>query len=216
MLETPRTHAVDGTNGSKNYERKRRNPKMSATPEDKLWGRDTQLSFSLHLHGTLSRHRVTQAEKERMVQWLRATHLKPTSQKESSRRHYVRNNFRWDEESQVLFAVPKQGRPKREVVTDDMILDIVESVHERNKHAGWDATWRDVSGSYYGILRSDVIFLLRRCPRCAGNPRKRPKSSLNTRHSTQLQDQPVSGSLDLGGLFLNAENVPGEGAQWMS
>ena len=182
---------------------------MAEASESKLWGRDTQLSFSVHLHGTPSSHRVTRAEKERMVQWLRATHLNPTSQKESSRRHYVRNNFEWEEESQVLFAVPKQGRPRREVVTDDMILDIVESVHERNEHAGWDSTWRAISGSYYGILRSDVIFLLRRCPRCAGNPRKRPKGSMNTGHFTQLQDGLVSGSLELDGLFLNTENAPG-------
>lgn len=72
---------------------------MSDGRKSKLWGRDTQLSFSLHLRSTPSSHRVTHAEMDRMVQWLTASHPNPTSQKESSRRHYVRNNFEWDGES---------------------------------------------------------------------------------------------------------------------
>jgi hypothetical protein len=63
----------------------------------------------------------------------------------------------------------------REVVTEDRILGVVEDVHESIGHAGWDATWKAVSTSYYGIPRDDVIFLLKRCSVCALNPRKRPK-----------------------------------------
>ncbi|KAK1140902.1 hypothetical protein N8T08_009775 [Aspergillus melleus] len=67
---------------------------------------------------------------------------------------------------------------ERVVITEDSIPAVVEAAHEHNGHAGWDGTWRDISTSYYGILRSDVIFLLRRCQICAHNPSKRPKSSI--------------------------------------
>lgn len=70
-----------------------------------------------------------------------------------------------------------------------MIADVVDFVHNGNGHAGWDATWKDVSNLYYGILRSDVIFLLKRCQICASNPSKRPKGSAAIMRSPQLVDQ---------------------------
>lgn len=73
-----------------------------------------------------------------------------------------------------------RGDNYRIVVTDDTIADVVEFVHQAKGHAGWDVTWKDISASYYGILRMDVIFLLKRCPICANDPSKRPKSSKAT------------------------------------
>ena len=78
-------------------------------------------------------------------------------------------------------SVPKKAGDKaRQVVTTDKIADVVEKVHTDNGHAGWDATWKDISTSYYGILRSDVIFLLKQCQICSGNPSKRPKRCTGT------------------------------------
>jgi hypothetical protein len=131
--------------------------------------------FVKHLRKTPSDRRMTVAEWRLIVQWLTET-SKPTTQKEHSRLHYVRKHFVWDQGHQNLFAVGKSNRDQlRLVVTEDEILTIVEEKHEHNEHAGWDATWNDVSSEYYGILRSDVIFLLRRCSVCAQNPLKRPK-----------------------------------------
>lgn len=59
----------------------------------------------------------------------------------------------------------------------DAIADLVESVHESNKHGGLDATRKDISSSYFGILRSDVIRLSEQCQTCALDPCKRPKGS---------------------------------------
>lgn len=56
------------------------------------------------------------------------------------------------------------------VVTEDVIVDVVESAREQNGHLDRDATWRDVSTSHYGRLRSDFIFLLKQCPLCAQGP----------------------------------------------
>ncbi len=59
-----------------------------------------------------------------------------------------------------MLAVAKKDEDKiRTVITTDMIVDVVERAHEGSGHAGWDTTWKDISTSYYGILRSDVIFL---------------------------------------------------------
>lgn len=142
---------------------------------------DTKLSFSQYLHDAPNSRRVSQDERENIIKWLTDPHKRPSSQAEFSRRNYVRKNFAWEEENRCLIAVPKKGEEKKRiVVTEDMIFDTVQYVHQNNGHAGWDYTWRDISTSYYGILRSDVIYLLKQCRLCALNPTKRPKSSIDT------------------------------------
>lgn len=150
---------------------------------------DTRAAFAAHLHATPNKRRVSQAEQETLVHWLTSAccnsgtsstticPFKPLSQKEFSRRHYVKKSFVWDKDHEALVAIPRGGSGReRRVVLEDAIPDTVAKVHEQNGHAGWDATWRDVSKAYYGILRADVIFLLKLCPTCAQNPRKQPKN----------------------------------------
>lgn len=131
----------------------------------------TRAAFLQYLEENPNTRRVSSAEKENLIQWLINPDKRPSSQKEFSRRHYARKTFTWDEKAGVLLAIAKKSEDKdREVVTEDMFADIVGLVHENNGHAGWDATWKDVIGSYYGILRANVIFLLKRCQKCAENP----------------------------------------------
>jgi hypothetical protein len=61
--------------------------------------------------------------------------------------------------------------------------------------------------SYYGILRSDVIFLLKQCQICVSNPSKRPKGSAATMLSSQPVDHEV---LD----FLNADDMQYDMSAW--
>lgn len=136
----------------------------------------TKTSFLQYLRDHPSNRRVSPNERERLIEWLTNPRKRPSSQQEFSRRNYARRTFAWDEEIHDLFVFAKNEEEKdRIVITEDMIADVVESVHERNGHAGWDATWRDISASYHGILRSDVIFLLKRCQVCVHDPSKRPK-----------------------------------------
>jgi len=147
-------------------------------------------SFQQYLCDNPNSRRVSQADKEALIEWLTNPHKRPLSQKEFSRRNYVRKTFVWNEKTQHLFvAATAVGDKDRTVVTEDMIADVVDFVHNGNGHAGWDATWKDVSNLYYGILRSDVIFLLKRCQICASNPSKRPKGSAAIMRSPQLVDQ---------------------------
>ncbi|PLB46083.1 hypothetical protein P170DRAFT_439771 [Aspergillus steynii IBT 23096] len=138
----------------------------------------TKLQFLQYLSEHPSNRRVSSGERDTIVEWLTTARPQLSSQREFSRRNYVRKAFRWTPATQSLTAVPKKGEPReRAVVTEDQIPSVVEATHEHNGHAGWDATWDNIRSSYYGILRSDVIFLLKRCQICAGNPSKRPKGS---------------------------------------
>ncbi|OJI96720.1 hypothetical protein ASPVEDRAFT_36125 [Aspergillus versicolor CBS 583.65] len=140
---------------------------------------NTLASFMQHLHEHPSSRRITPTEKECLIQWLTNPEKRPSSQREFSRRNYARKTFIWDNDTQELLAINKtQEGQGRIVIAEDRIADTVEAVHSCNGHAGWDTTWKDVSTSYYGILRSDVIYLLRRCQICRHNPAKRPKNPL--------------------------------------
>ena len=139
---------------------------------------DTRAAFLQHLRENPNNRRVSQSKKEILIEWLTNPYKRPSSQEEFSRRNYVRKTFAWDEKSQILLAAAKKGEGKDcMVITTEMIADVVETVYKDNGHARWDATWKDVSTLYYGILRSDVISLLKQCQICAQNPSKRPKSA---------------------------------------
>lgn len=57
-----------------------------------------------------------------------------------------------DEKTQNLLAtVKKDEETDRTVANKDVIADLVESVHEGNKHGGLDATRKGISSLYYGI-----------------------------------------------------------------
>lgn len=161
----------------------------------------TRAAFLQYLRDNPNNRRVSQSEREILIDWLTNPQKRPTTQKEFSRRNYVWKTFAWDEKTRNLFAAAKAtGDKDRMVITEDMIADVVEFVHKGNEHAGWDATWKDVSSSYYGILRSDVIFLLKQCQTCASNPSKRPKGSAATMLCSQPVDHEVLG-------FLNTDDM---------
>ncbi|KAK3994870.1 hypothetical protein QBC44DRAFT_321399 [Cladorrhinum sp. PSN332] len=164
-------------------------------------------AFLDHLKNNPNSRRVSRIEREELIEWLADRHAPPSSQKEFSRRNYVRKIFVWDASGRTLAAVAKNnGGKDREVVIEDNIMDVVELVHTSNGHAGWDATWRDVSSSYYGILRADVIFLLKRCGVCALNPRKRPKRGIQTaigQDGSQLADGTHPNLLNDDSLFYD-------------
>ena len=156
-------------------------------------------AFSQYMREQPSQRRVSDNEKDAMIEWLTDSNKRPASQEEFSRRNYIRKTFSWDVETSLLLAAAKKdGDRPRVVVTTNMVADIIEGVHENNGHAGWDATWRDISNSYYGIMRSDVIFLLRRCQVCSKNPSKRPKSAAATIEQSQQVSPTFSDSLHMG------------------
>lgn len=168
----------------------------------------TKSAFLQYLRDNSNNRRVSQIDKEILIDWLTNPHKRPSSQKEFSRRNYVWKTFAWDEKTRNLVAAAKTNEVKnRMVITDDMIPDVVEIVHKGNGHAGWDATWKEVSTSYYGILRSDVIFLLKQCQICVSNPSKRPKGFATTMLSSQPVDHEV---LD----FLNADDMQCDMSAW--
>jgi len=162
---------------------------------------DTRAEFLRYLLENPNNRRLSQTDKDLLMEWLTNPDKRPSSQEEFSRRNYVRKTFAWNEETQTLLAVAKKDEDKnRIVVTEDKIVDIVELVHNTNDHGGWDATWKGVSTSYYGILRSDVIFLLKQCQHCRENPLKRPKGSAATLLNIQPTDLQALELIDTGDI----------------
>ncbi|TFB01830.1 hypothetical protein CCMA1212_006527 [Trichoderma ghanense] len=131
--------------------------------------------FKEYLKATPNKKHISQEEKYKLVAWLADPNAKPTCQKDYSRRNYAQKTYRWDENRQELWAIAKNDKGKdRIVITEDEILQVVEKVHTTN-HGGWDATWDRVNQKYCGIVRSDIIFLVKRCGLCQSDPRKKAK-----------------------------------------
>ena len=154
---------------------------MTSVPAEgsKLFTEGTKAAFWQYLAANPSNRRVSPSEKVILVQWLTDPEKHPCSQQEFSRRNYVKKAFYWDERTQTLVALAREGEDHhRKVITADMIVDVVEHIHRVNNHPGWDNTWKRISAEYYGILRADVIFLLKRCQDCARNPAKRPRGAV--------------------------------------
>ena len=136
----------------------------------------TNQAFLSHLSQSPNDRRVTKAKEADIISWLTDLERRPSSQKESNRRNYVRKTFSYDGESDLLLCEDQSGT--RKVVTEDAIFDVVNAVHQELGHTGWDATWKALNGAYYGILRVDMIFILKHCPTCATDASKHSKRLL--------------------------------------
>ncbi|MCJ1449497.1 MAG: hypothetical protein MMC23_010017 [Stictis urceolatum] len=151
---------------------------------------EARSDFVEYLRQNPNKRRISKAEMENIIDWLTDPERQPISQQEYSRRNYVRRVFSYDENKRSIYAVDKNKEArKRLVITEDKIAEAVDLAHQNNAHGGWDATWRDISSSCYGILRSDVIFLLKRCQTCAQIPYKRPKNFLATSNAISEVEQ---------------------------
>lgn len=179
---------------------------MSFPAAEGSFGQVTKAAFLQHLidHPSPTR-RVSPSQKETMIEWLTNSGKRPRSQEEFSRRNYVRKTFHWDAETGTLSAIAKRGNGvRREVIETDRISDTVEAIHSVARHPGWDATWKEVNRSCYGILRADVVFLLKRCQVCARDPSKRPKKP-SAASSSPATDSSLSG--EVGSSFSQYEHI---------
>ncbi|KAL7805883.1 hypothetical protein V8C26DRAFT_417234 [Trichoderma gracile] len=149
--------------------------------------------FQEYLRSRPNKKHISREEKFKLVAWLADPNVRPKCQKDYSRRNYAQKTYRWDENTQELFAMAKNDRSgDRIVITEDEILSVVEKVHTAN-HGGWDATWDCVSRTYCGIVRSDIIFLVKRCGVCQIDPRKRAKGvPAEAQASASASDPPAS------------------------
>lgn len=74
---------------------------------DVIFSPKTRAAFLKHVYENPSNRRVSQADKEIMIGWIRNTSKRPSSQQEFSRRNYVQKSFTLDEDTQCLLAVAK-------------------------------------------------------------------------------------------------------------
>lgn len=164
-------------------------------------------AFQAHLRTYETSH-ISAEKREDLIRWLTDKVAKSKDQSHYSSRNWITTAYKWDSRRKLLLVGGTneetiKGKKKikrgkggknarvgrrseyqdRIIVTEDEILDIVEKIHMSNGHKGWDATWNEVSRKYVGIMRADVIFLLRRCYICSLNPRKNPRRPVG---STQV------------------------------
>lgn len=161
---------------------------------------EVQREFRDYLEENANKKHITAERKHSLIRWLSDSDAKPQEQRDYSLRNYAFKTYRWDGDRHILWSIgkpesekpAKNGKAKkawrswksgkgskkcqdRMVVTEDEILNVVEQIHMSNDHGGWDATWDEVSSKYSGIVRSDVIFLLKRCYICTIKPRKQSR-----------------------------------------
>ena len=79
----------------------------------------------------------------------------------------MKANFKTDELGLAIYALATKKHPmERLVIMESSILDVIQEEHSRIGHAGVHATWAAVSKGFYGIIQSEVMWLLKRCQIC--------------------------------------------------
>ncbi|KAM0481930.1 hypothetical protein ACHAPX_003264 [Trichoderma viride] len=173
---------------------------------------EVQREFRHYLDENRNKKHISAERKYSLIRWLCDDEAKPQSQSDYSLRNYATKTYKWDDDNHILWSIGKSEKPEkpakngkgkkswgrkvsrsakcqdRAVVTEDEILNVVEQIHMSNDHGGWDATWDEVSTKYCGIVRSDVIFLLKRCYICTIKPRKQ------SRRNATPDESPASSS----------------------
>ncbi|KAL4918663.1 hypothetical protein BDW62DRAFT_60655 [Aspergillus aurantiobrunneus] len=148
-----------------------------APPQPDIFTEAAKELFIQHLKDHPSCRRLSSAEKKDVIEWLTDPDRKPSSQREYSRRSYVRHKFIWDGKERCLWAKKVNNNGKnRIVVAQEDIAEVVQTEHRRNHQAGLKEIWKNISTSYHGILQSDVKYLLPKCRVCRGDPPELPKN----------------------------------------
>ncbi len=93
---------------------------------------ESKAAFSDFLRGHPNNRRVSSAERALIIGWLAGGTSRPTSQREFSRRNFVKGTIAWDEGSQNLVTVGKTNNEHRVFIVLKSVADVVETMHRRN------------------------------------------------------------------------------------
>lgn len=85
----------------------------------------------------------------------------------------------------------------QEVLAEPKILDVIIATHNSIGHPGQDATAKNVSQSYYGVSRKEVIFLVKLCEICHRKAHSKSKGPLVPIISTKLFERVQIGLIDM-------------------
>lgn len=144
-------------------------------------------AFNDFLEAYSSRYRITRQKRTNIISWLNNEQRTPINTIEHGQRHHALQSFRYDAEKDLLIALPSQSHElERQVVVEEEIFRIIEQEHLLSKHAGQDATWASIRGTYYGISREEVKFLIKQCEVCLKKANNRSRGPLTPILSTEL------------------------------
>ena len=99
----------------------------------------------------------------------------------------MKTHFKTDELGLAIYTQATEHHlAERLVIMESSILDIIQEEHCRVGHSGVHGTWAGISKSFYGIIRTEVMWLLKRCQVCIRQAQNRSRGPLVPIVSTKL------------------------------
>lgn len=158
-----------------------------------IFGTDTKTHLLHRIRSNPNSRLISLEDRQAIIDWLIDNGKCPSNQKEFSRRNYVRKITDWDEETQILWTKGESQDQRRLVATEESISGVIEAIRIQDCHQGWDTTWKDVSSKYYGVLRAELILLLKHCRVCAQDPKTQPKHGRSSPSLALSDSKPKDG-----------------------
>ena len=147
----------------------------------------TRTAFAAYLEVNEHRYQITDSTYEQYITYLTNALYEPSSRADQAKRAFVKTSFQMDEGGYALQAcATERHKQARLVIMQSSIFDIIQEEHCRIGHAGVHPTWAAVSQGYYGIIRTEIIWLLKRCQICIRRARNRSRGPLIPIVTTKL------------------------------
>lgn len=162
-------------------------PQVSSLTPIEAFNSKAREAFHFMLEGRkdASRERFTVTEKQRAIRWL--TEDPPERGLDaatSKKRSHIKDQFEYSEGK--LWRRPGKVKPRREVITEDRLWDIIITVHDSLGHAGQQATAKKCGHDYYGMADVEVEFLVKLCEICHRKAHSKSKGPLKSIVTTRL------------------------------
>jgi hypothetical protein len=84
--------------------------------------------------------------------------------------HWAREHFELREQGRVLYKSPDDDyKEYRRVLWPSEVFDTIARAHLRALHTGRDKTWKDLDQQFYGLKKSEVMWIISHCLFCLTN-----------------------------------------------
>lgn len=112
-----------------------------------------------------------------------------TAQNSNDRNLYqwAKKSFELRENGRVLYRSPEKGYDDfRRVIWPTEVSDVIARVHLKNLHTGRDKTWVELDKRFYGLNKSEVMWVIDHCAYCLANKATATKAPLEPIISNQI------------------------------
>ena len=151
---------------------------------------NTQARQAFHLmldsRKNQSRERVTNSEKYQFIRWLtESIPERGFNAADGKKRAWIKTEFEYDQN--VLWKLSgRVFKERRRVISEDLIWDIIITIHNSLGHAGQQATANKINSLYYRIAGTETFFLIKLCEKCHRKAFSKCKGPLKSIVTTRL------------------------------